>query len=51
MPEIPPDVVLRTAATYVSAFETITGERFALPDTSEPPLARIRRNIAAYLGA
>jgi phosphoribosylaminoimidazole-succinocarboxamide synthase len=49
VPEIPPEVVMQTAATYVSAFETITGERFALPDTSEPPLARIRRNIAAFL--
>ncbi|MGX7707530.1 phosphoribosylaminoimidazolesuccinocarboxamide synthase [Methylobacterium sp. Gmos1] len=49
VPAIPPEVVLQTAATYVSAFETITGERFALPDTSEPPLERIRRNIAAFL--
>ncbi len=51
VPEIPHEVVLQTAATYVSAFETITGERFALPDTREAPLDRIRRNIAAYLAA
>ncbi|BCM83985.1 phosphoribosylaminoimidazole-succinocarboxamide synthase [Methylobacterium indicum] len=51
VPAIPPEVVLQTAATYVSAFEAITGERFPLPDTREAPLERIRRNIAAYLAA
>ncbi|GJD53390.1 Phosphoribosylaminoimidazole-succinocarboxamide synthase [Methylobacterium crusticola] len=49
LPEIPPEVVLDTAATYVRAYETITGERFALPDRSEPPLARIRRNLRSFL--
>lgn len=47
IPEIPPDMILDTAAVYVSAFETITGQAFQLPD-DEPPLERIRRNLAAY---
>ncbi len=49
IPEIPADVVLETAAVYIRAFETITGETFILPETPEVPLDRIRRNIAAYL--
>jgi phosphoribosylaminoimidazole-succinocarboxamide synthase len=49
IPEIPAEVVLETAAVYIRAFETITGERFALPDPAEVPLERIRRNLAAYL--
>lgn len=51
IPEIPADVVLETAAVYIRAYETITGRTFVLPDPSEEPLARIRENIAAYLGA
>ena len=50
IPEIPAEVVLETAAVYIRAYETITGERFVLPDPGEAPLARIRRNLAAYLG-
>jgi phosphoribosylaminoimidazole-succinocarboxamide synthase len=49
IPEIPAEVVLETAAVYIRAYETITGARFILPDPSEEPLERIRRNIAAYL--
>ena len=42
--------MLETAAVYIRAYETITGARFVLPDPSEEPLARIRGNLAAYLG-
>ncbi len=49
IPEIPAEVVLETAAVYIRAFETITGQSFALPDPAEVPLERIRGNIAAYL--
>jgi phosphoribosylaminoimidazole-succinocarboxamide synthase len=49
VPDIPQDVVLKTAAVYIDAFEAITGQPFPLPGITEPPLARIRRNIAAYL--
>jgi phosphoribosylaminoimidazole-succinocarboxamide synthase len=51
VPPIPPEIVLETAAIYIRAFETITGERFVLPDRDEAPLDRIRRNLAAYLAA
>lgn len=50
VPPIPEQVVLDTAAVYVTAYETITGERFALPDPQDDPLARIARNLRAYLG-
>lgn len=48
IPEIPADLVLDTAAVYIRAFEAITGKSFDFPATSEPPLERIRRNLAAY---
>jgi len=47
VPEIPQEVILQTALVYIDAFEMITGQSFALPD-DEPPLARIRRNLARY---
>ena len=50
IPEIPAEIVLETACVYIRAYETITGERFVLPDPAEIPLDRIRRNLAAYLG-
>ncbi len=45
VPEIPQELILQTAAIYISAYESITGERFVFPDLSEPPLLRIRRNL------
>ncbi len=48
IPEIPDDVVLATARVYIDAYEKITGERFVAPHGDEPPLARIRRNLARY---
>jgi phosphoribosylaminoimidazole-succinocarboxamide synthase len=48
IPDIPAEVVMRTALVYVQAFETITGLAFTPPDPGEAPLARIRRNLAAY---
>ena len=51
IPEIPDAIVLDTAAIYIRAFETITGETFVLPDPAEVPLDRIRRNLEAYLRA
>ncbi|MBR1219225.1 phosphoribosylaminoimidazolesuccinocarboxamide synthase [Bradyrhizobium sp. U87765 SZCCT0131] len=50
IPPIPEEVILEAAAIYVSAYERITGTPFPLPDPSEAPLARIKRNVAAYLG-
>jgi phosphoribosylaminoimidazole-succinocarboxamide synthase len=48
IPEIPAEMILQTAQVYIDAYETITGQVFALPDMAEPPLARIRRNLASY---
>ncbi|HZP79186.1 MAG TPA: phosphoribosylaminoimidazolesuccinocarboxamide synthase [Pseudolabrys sp.] len=50
IPEIPESVILDAAAIYVSAYEKITGEAFALPDPAVPPLERIRRNLKGYFG-
>ena len=48
VPEIPRDVVLEAARIYIDAFETITGQSFALPDPKRPILDRIRANLARY---
>lgn len=46
IPEIPEEMLLQTAAVYVEAFETITGQRFE-PDTrGETVLERIRGNLS-----
>jgi phosphoribosylaminoimidazole-succinocarboxamide synthase len=49
VPEIPRDMRLHTAAVYISAFETITGEAFAWPDPGVPPLARIRSALRPHM--
>ncbi len=49
IPEIPPDVLLQTALTYIQAFEKITGKAFTLPDLSVPPLERIRANLRKFI--
>ncbi|WP_395664583.1 phosphoribosylaminoimidazolesuccinocarboxamide synthase [Methylocella sp.] len=46
IPEIPQNVVLEAAATYLRIFETITGRDFVLPAPGETPLERIRANLA-----
>jgi phosphoribosylaminoimidazole-succinocarboxamide synthase len=48
LPPIPREVIAETAAVYISAFETITGESFAATDPDTPPLARIRANLRRY---
>jgi phosphoribosylaminoimidazole-succinocarboxamide synthase len=48
IPEIPREVILETAAIYIAAFETITGQVFQLPSPDVPILARIRANLAQY---
>jgi phosphoribosylaminoimidazole-succinocarboxamide synthase len=49
IPEIPEEVVLATSAVYVEAYEAITGLTFERPAADEPILARIQRNLDAYL--
>ncbi|WP_028792811.1 phosphoribosylaminoimidazolesuccinocarboxamide synthase [Thalassobaculum salexigens] len=51
IPEIPKELVDRTANVYVEAFEAITGQSF-VPDVSGvTPLDRIRANLAGYFSA
>lgn len=50
IPEIPPEVVLEAAATYIDVYEKLTGRAFALPDLAVPPLNRVRANLARYFG-
>ena len=49
IPEIPEDVLLQAALTYIQAFEKITGTAFAMPDLSLPPLERIRVNLRQFI--
>jgi phosphoribosylaminoimidazole-succinocarboxamide synthase len=48
IPEIPHDIVLEAARTYIAVFETITGQSFAPPPRDVPVLDRIRANLARY---
>jgi phosphoribosylaminoimidazole-succinocarboxamide synthase len=48
IPEIPQDVILQAAATYIDVYEKVTGREFALPDLSITPLARVRANLRKY---
>ena len=49
IPEIPADLIARTSAVYIEAFEAITGHPFHAPDADEPVMARVKRNLDAYL--
>ena len=46
LPPIPAELIAQTTDVYVRAFETITGQSFVPPPAGEPPLERIRRNLA-----
>lgn len=48
IPEIPQEMILETAAVYIQAFETITGQTFVLPEGDEPVIERIRRNLSQF---
>ncbi len=48
IPEIPQEMIARTAQVYVDAYEAITGLTFT-PDASGPtPLDRVRANLSPY---
>lgn len=48
IPEIPSEMIAKTAAVYIQAYEAITGQSF-VPDLSgATPLARIRANLAEF---
>ena len=48
IPAIPEEIILQAAAIYIDVYEKITGQVFALPDVSVPPLRRLRQNLAGY---
>lgn len=48
IPEIPQDLILGTAAVYIEAFETITGQGFTLPEGEGSVLDRVRANLSPY---
>lgn len=48
IPEIPADMIAKTAAVYIGAFEAITGQRFVADLTDKTPLDRIRHNLAGF---
>ncbi|WP_376788224.1 phosphoribosylaminoimidazolesuccinocarboxamide synthase [Phenylobacterium montanum] len=48
IPEIPPEVVVETAAVYIQAYETITGQAFQFPPEGAAPLERIRETLAQF---
>lgn len=50
IPEIPEDLILGTAAVYIEAFETITGQKFVLPAGETSVLERVRRNLKPLFG-
>ncbi len=50
VPEIPAEMIAKTAQVYIDAYEAITGQRF-VPDTSgTTPLDRVRQNLQPYFG-
>jgi phosphoribosylaminoimidazole-succinocarboxamide synthase len=50
IPEIPEDLIRRTSAVYIEAYERITGKAFERPDPGQAPLARIRENLKDLIG-
>lgn len=51
LPEIPAEIIIQTARTYIDAYETITGESFQLPSPEVPLLTRIRANLSRYFAS
>lgn len=49
IPEIPEAIIQSTSDVYIEAFETITGQTFQRTDADEPVMARVKRNLDAYL--
>ena len=48
IPEIPADMIARTAQTYSDAYQAITGQPFVPDLGGASPLARVRANLAPY---
>jgi len=48
IPDIPPDMIERTAKVYIQAFEAITGQPFVPEVSGATPLDRIRANLQPF---
>lgn len=48
IPEIPTDMIAKTAKVYIQAFEAITGQTFVPDMSGVTPLARIRDNLKPF---
>ncbi len=48
IPEIPAEMIAKTSAVYVQAYEAITGQAFVPDLGGETVLARVRANLAPY---
>ncbi|MCF1708783.1 phosphoribosylaminoimidazolesuccinocarboxamide synthase [Tabrizicola sp. J26] len=50
IPEIPAEMIERTARVYIEAYETITGQTFVPDMSGATPLERVRTNLAPWFG-
>lgn len=48
IPDIPSEMIAKTAEVYISAYEAITGETFVPDMSGSTPLARIRKNLQPF---
>jgi phosphoribosylaminoimidazole-succinocarboxamide synthase len=48
IPDIPPEMIAQTAATYIQAYQAITGQAFVPDISGATPLDRIRANLAEF---
>ena len=48
IPEIPAEMIAKTAQVYIDAYEAITGQTFVPDTTGAPPLDRVRANLSRY---
>jgi phosphoribosylaminoimidazole-succinocarboxamide synthase len=48
IPEIPSEMIEKTARVYIDAYEAITGRTFHPDASGETPLARVRANLARF---
>ena len=51
IPEIPAEMIVKTSAVYIEAFERITGRRFEPDASGATPLERVRANLRAFFPA
>jgi phosphoribosylaminoimidazole-succinocarboxamide synthase len=48
IPDIPPEIIEKTARVYIEAYEAITGQTFVPDASGATPLDRVRANLAQF---